>query len=105
MPKTTVDEDDLTARGEYQVRLTGKTCRVQAKAVSKPVDEASNGNFGLGVLGADSGHVARPLSRIHMIDHNWVRCGLVQSMCLAARRSAMSAGCKGLKEMNSSCVQ
>jgi hypothetical protein len=57
MPKTSMHEDDLQARGEYQIRPARKVLPVKAEAVAKPMDKASNREFWLHIRAADRTHV------------------------------------------------
>lgn len=61
VPKTPVNEDDLTSRAEYEIRTTGKIASMKPIAVAQRVDKATDDHFRLGVLSFDGPHDPRPL--------------------------------------------
>ena len=56
MPETTIDEDDLPARGEDQIGLARQRRGMQAVAVAQSVDEPADGHLGRCSRRANASH-------------------------------------------------
>ena len=63
VPKTAVDENRLLARGETDIRRSGKAASVQAKTVAEPVKEPPYRQFRRGICRTDACHVGPALGR------------------------------------------
>jgi hypothetical protein len=61
MPEASVDEDDLSARGENQIRPAGKNLLMQNKAVAETMYCPANDHFGFRVLPGYSCHIGASL--------------------------------------------
>lgn len=51
-----MNEYQLSARAEYEVRLTRQRPAMQALAIAHAMNETADPKLGLGVLGPDQGH-------------------------------------------------
>ena len=56
MPETTVNEDHLSPRAEYEVGAAREVLRVKTVAIPQAVDEPPNSDLGFRILGPDSAH-------------------------------------------------
>ena len=56
MPEATVDENNGTVFRQHQVGSARQIAAMDTESVSKPVDEASHGDFGTGIPSFDAGH-------------------------------------------------
>jgi hypothetical protein len=56
MPEAAMNEDDLAAGGEDEVRVAGEIGGVEAEAIAEPMDERAHAKLGGGALGANAGH-------------------------------------------------
>ncbi|HET8547604.1 MAG TPA: hypothetical protein VFL57_06365 [Bryobacteraceae bacterium] len=61
MPKTSVDEDDLTPCGKHEIGMPRQVAAVQPKPVSHSVYQRAHDQFGPGVPVADRRHVPAAL--------------------------------------------
>lgn len=71
MPETTMNEDNLPAAPEDQIRLPWQRLGMQPVSISQGMNETANGPFWLGVLGFHQGHSLASFFWRHRVDHGW----------------------------------
>lgn len=69
MPETAVDEDDLAAARESQIRSPGSSLPLQAETIAKSVQEPPHDPFRFRVRPTDTPHVRAALGSCESIGH------------------------------------
>ena len=69
MPKTAMNEDDLSMTRKDEVWCAGKFANVESVAIAKCVRNTANRKFGRCVFRADSRHILGPSSWSEMVRH------------------------------------
>jgi hypothetical protein len=67
MPEAAVDEDDLPAWPEAQVRAAWQIAAVQPIAISERINQSAHNQLGLGVLAPDAPHALAALYRCECV--------------------------------------
>ena len=69
VPETTVNEDDFSPNGKYQIGSAGQVSAMKAIPVTQPMDETPNSHFRLGIDITDTSHYPAALFRRDPIRH------------------------------------
>ncbi len=57
VPEAPVHEDDLPARAEHEIGLSGQIAPMKAESVSEPMQQPAHREFGLHAFAPDASHI------------------------------------------------